>query len=214
MADYTSYSIVSWTDATPITSVRLNQMSTNIEQVRTVNDDKPKGLLRISNTIITSGSVAAGGAYSNAKIVALQLNGGLDDRVTLDSTRRYRLVFNLSGLKQNGPGGEDGKYEIRFCKGNGASSGNTISTYSIASGPGLYIDKSNTPTPTVADNTELTSSIFFGGGVYSTIYTNNTVNESFFIEIQRISGGSTNNPASWEIVDWIQFYIEDVGGVG
>ena len=42
MADYTNYSIVSWSDTTPITSVRLNQMSVNIDQVKIVNDDKPK----------------------------------------------------------------------------------------------------------------------------------------------------------------------------
>lgn len=212
MADYTSYSIVSWTDATPITSVRLNQMSTNIEQVRTVNDDKPKGLLKISNTIITSGSAAAGGKYANAKIVALTLNGAVDDRVTLDSTRRYRLVFNLSGITQGGAGGEDGTYLIKFCKGNGVSTGNTIQTYTIASGPGIYIDTSGGAAN--IGNAALTSNIHFGGGVYSTIYTNNTVNESFFIEIERRSGASTSNAADWSITDWVQFYIEDVGGVG
>lgn len=212
MADYTNYSIVSWTDATPITSVRLNQMSTNIEQVRTVNDDKPKGLLKISNTIITSGSVAAGGAYANAKIVALTLNGSEDNRVTLDSMRRYRLVFGLSGLTQNGAGGENGVYLIKFCKGNGVSTGNTIQTYTIASGPGLYLDTTNTGSPTT-NNTAVSSSIYFGGGTYSVIYTNNTVNESFFVEIQR-SGGTTSNPDDWSITDWVQFYIEDVGGVG
>jgi hypothetical protein len=211
MADYTSYSIVSWTDATPITSVRLNQMSTNIEQVRTVNDDKPKGLLKISNTIITSGSAAAGGNYANAKIVALTLNGAVDDRVTLDSTRRYRLVFNLSGITQNGPGNEDGYYLIKFCKGNTTSTGNTIQSYTIGSGVGAYI---NTAAAVAnIDNIALTSGINFGGGVYSVIYTNNTVNESFFIEIERKSGSSTTNASSWSITDWVQFYIEDVGGV-
>lgn len=212
MADYTSYSIVSWTDATPITSVRLNQMSTNIEQVRTVNDDKPKGLLKISNTIITSGSAAAGGKYANAKIVALNLNGSLDNRVTLDSTRYYRLVFNLSGITQEGPGGEDGSYLIKFCKGNGVSSGNTIQTYTISSGTGTYIDTASAVAN--INNITLKSNIKFAGGVYSAIYTNNTVNESFFIEIERIPGSSTSNAADWSITDWVQFYIEDVGGVG
>ena len=212
MADYTSYSIVSWTDATPITSVRLNQMSTNIEQVRTVNDDKPKGLLKISNTIITSGSAAAGGKFSNAKIVALTLNGGIDDRVTLDSTRRYRLVFNLSGITQGGPGNEDGRYLIKFCKGNTTSSGNVIQTYTIGSGVGAYINTASAVAN--IDNIELTSNTYFAGGVYSCIYTNNTVNESFFIEIERLSQGSPNNAADWIITDTVQFYIEDVGGVG
>jgi hypothetical protein len=229
MADYTNYSLVTWTDLTPISSVRLNQMSTNIEQVKIFNEDKPKGLLKISNTVITNGS-SLSSEFANIKLAALTLNGGIDNRVTLDSTRYYRLNLSLPGITQASAGGEDSRYELRFCKGNTTSTGNTISTYTLNSGIASYIDLTtgaagnqlaNTFTGSVAGTTPITgntyvrSGITFGAGVYSIIYSALTVNESFFIEIQRINGGSVANPSTWALSDssLMQFYIEDIGGV-
>lgn len=228
MADYTNYSLVTWTDLTPISSVRLNQMSTNIEQVKIFNEDKPKGLLKISNTVITNGSSSGGGnEFANIKLTSLDLVGGIDNRVTLDSTRYYRLNLNLPGITQASAGGEDSRYEIRFCKGNGSSSGNTITTYTLNSGIASYIDLTNASagnllantstgsTTAITGNTQVRSGITFGGGAYSTVYSALKVNESFFVEIQRIAGGSSANPSTWALSDssLMQFYIEDIGGV-
>ena len=104
MADYTNYSLVTWTDLTPISSVRLNQVSTNIEQVKIANEDKPKGLLQISNTVITNGSSAAA-EFANIKLISLDLVSGVDKRVTLDSQRYYRLNLVLPGITQQDAGG-------------------------------------------------------------------------------------------------------------
>jgi len=228
MADYTNYSLVTWTDLTPISSVRLNQMSTNIEQVKIANEDKPKGLLKMSTGVLTNGSSAGGGnEFANIKLTSLDLVGGTDNRVTIDATRYYRLTLNLPGIIQQDAGGEDSRYEIRFCKNNGVSTGNTLTTFTLNSGIGTYIDltsgaaagvtansTANTSLPMVG-NTAVRSSITFGAGSYSTIYSFSKVNESFFIEVQRIAGASSANPCTWAVTDssLVQFYIEDIGGV-
>lgn len=211
MADYTNYSLVTWTDLTPLSSVRLNQVSTNIEQVKIANDDKPKGLLKISNSVLTSGS-AVSTEFANVKLVALTLTGEIDNRVTLDSTRYYRLNLSLPGITQAASGGEDSRYEIRFCKGNGTSAGNILTTYTLNSGIATYISLAG-GVANVA-NTTVRSNITFGSGVYSTVYSAATANESFFIEVQRIAGASALNPSLWSVdASLVQFYIEDIGGV-
>jgi hypothetical protein len=212
MADYTNYSLVTWTDLTPISSVRLNQMSTNIEQVKIFNEDKPKGLLKISNTVITNGS-SVSSEFANVKLTALDLIGGADNRVTIESTRYYKISLHLPGITQATSGGEDSRYEIRFCKGNGVSSGNTLTTYTLNSGIGTYINLVSGGANIA--NTTLRSGKTFGAGVYSTIYSSDQVNQSFFIEVQRIAGASSANPSTWALTDssLVQFYIEDIGGV-
>lgn len=212
MADYTNYSLVTWTDLTPISSVRLNQMSTNIEQVKIFNEDKPKGLLKISNTVITNGS-SVSSEFANVKLTALDLIGGADNRVTIESTRYYKISLHLPGITQAISGGEDSRYEIRFCKGNGVSSGNTLTTYTLNSGIGTYINLVSGGANIA--NTTLRSGKTFGAGVYSTIYSSDQVNQSFFIEVQRIAGASSANPSTWALTDssLVQFYIEDIGGV-
>jgi len=217
MADYTNYSLVTWTDLTPISSVRLNQISTNIEQVKIANEDKPKGLLKISNTVITNGS-SVSAEFSNVKLASLDLVGGIDNRVTLDSTRYYRLNLSLPGITQASTGGEDSYYQIRFCKGNGTSTGNTITTFTLNSGAAIYTNVAS-GTPAFANvttaNTMYRSGITFGGGTYTAIYSALKVNESFFVEVQRVAGASPLNPCTWALSDssLMQFYIEDIGGV-
>lgn len=212
MADYTNYSLVTWTDLTPLSSVRLNQVSTNIEQVKIANEDKPKGLLRISNTVVTSGSSSAS-EFSNVKIASLDLVGGIDNRVSLDSTRYYRLNLHLPGITQAIAGGEDSRYEVRFCKGNSLSTGNIINTYTLNSGIGTYISLASGGANIA--NTTLRTGKTFGAGVYSAVYSALESNASFFIEVQRIAGANSNNPSTWSLVNTtdMQFYIEDIGGV-
>jgi hypothetical protein len=187
-------------------------MSTNIEQVKIYNEDKPKGLLKISNSVITNGS-SVSSEFANVKLAALTLGGGIDNRVTLDSTRYYRLNLSLPGITQASAGGEDGYYQIRFCKGNTTSTGNTLTTFTLNSGPALFTSVAGGGA--VIANTNIRSGITFGAGTYSMVYSALTVNESFFVEIQRVAGASSLNPCTWALSDssLMQFYIEDIGGV-
>ena len=222
MADYTNYSIVSWSDTTPITSVRLNQMSVNIDQVKIVNDDKPKGILKLatrSNNI----SNVAGEIFANTKIIALTQetigNTAYDNRVTVDSSRYYRLVLNLPGISQDGPGGEDSVYYLRFRTGNTVGTGDTVAAFILKPIPSLYL---NTSTTTVANivipnNISVQSNVFFGAGKYEAVFRPTSANnQSYFAEIQRVAGSSgSNNSSGWTVLassGAFQFYIEDAGG--
>ena len=174
-----------------------------------------------------SSDSGGGGEFAKVKVTSLDLVGGVDNRVTLDSTRYYRLNLNLPNITQAGAGGEDSTYLIKFCKGNTVSAGNLLTTFTLSSGIGAYIDMtSGNPSivnanstagaslPMVA-NTAIRSNIIFGGGTYSYVYSATKVNESFFVEIERLQGASTANADTWSIVDSssTQFYIEDIGGV-
>lgn len=219
MADYTNYSIVSWSDTTPITSVRLNQMSTNIEQVKIVNDDKPKGILKkmeLSNNIANG----AGAIFANTKIISLTQetigNVSYDNRVTLDSGRYYRLVLNFPGLTQDDAGGEDSTYYIRFRSGNTVSSGDVLATFKLNSGIATFISMASSATANVSATT-VRSDITFGAGTYQHVINNVSANnQSYFVEVQREQGASNNNATGWQVIassGSLQFYIEDAGGI-
>lgn len=219
MADYTNYSIVSWSDTTPITSVRLNQMSVNIDQVKIVNDDKPKGILKlreVSNNV----SNASNAVFANTNIIALtqetEGNVSYDNRVTLESGRYYKLCLNLPGITQADAGGEDSNYFIRFRTGNTAGSGDILATFQLNSGIGTFMNV-DTVTPANVAQTTVRGDITFGAGKYETVlYNVSATNQSYFVELQRVAGASSNNPSSWTVlasVGNLQFYIEDVGGI-
>jgi hypothetical protein len=217
MPDYTNYSTVSWSDLTPITSVRLNQMSTNIDQVKLVNDSKPKGILKIREATgnVSNGSVA-GDIFKHTKIISLtqetEGNVAYDNRVTLSSQRYYRLTFICPGIVQADAGGEDSIYYIRFRTGNTANTGTILSTFVLSSGAGLYIN-TDAEAPTT-DNITLRSDIVFGAGTYSYVFQGtNANNESHIVELERYKSNS-NNASGWTVLGAagkMQFYIEDIG---
>jgi hypothetical protein len=222
MADYTNYSIVSWSDTTPITSVRLNQMSVNIDQVKIVNDDKPRGILKLmtlSNNVTNSSNAV----FANTKIISLTNetigNVAYDNRVTLESSRYYKMVLNLPGISQDDAGGEDSTYYIRFRTGNTAGSGDIIAAFVLNSGVATFLNTATTASAslTVANNLTVRSDIAFGAGKYEFVFRNVSVtNQSYFVELQKVQGASANNASNWTVLassGVLQFYIEDAGGI-
>jgi hypothetical protein len=224
MADYTNYSIVSWADTTPITSVRLNQMSINIDQVKIVNDDKPRGILKLA-TIANNVTNTSNAQFANTKIIALTQetigNVAYDNRVTIQSSRYYRMVLNFPGISQDDPGGEDSTYYLRFRKGNTAGSGDIIAAFVLNSGVATFLNTATTVANslTIANNLAVRGDIAFGAGTYEYIIANQSLeNQSYFVEIQRTQGGASgpNNASNWTVLassGALQFYIEDAGGI-
>jgi hypothetical protein len=219
MADYTNYSFVSWSDTTPITSVRLNQMSTNTEQVKVITSENPQGIIKmitLSNNV-TNGPNAI---FANTKIIALTQetigNIAYDNRVTLRGGRYYKLVLNLPGINQTDAGGEDSDYYIRFRTGNTAGSGDIIATFKLNSGVGTYINVASV-TPAAIAQTAVRNDITFGAGKYEYVLANVSVtNQSYFVELERAQGSSNVNASGWTVLasaGALQFYIEDAGGV-
>jgi hypothetical protein len=227
MAEYTNYSIVSWSDTTPITSVRLNQMSTNIDQVKIVSSDKPNGIIRI-RTGVGDVSNGVGEIFSNTKIIALTQetsgNTAYDNRVTLDSSRYYRLTFVCPGIMQLDAGGEDSTYYIKFRTGNTANTGSIVSQFVLSSGIGAFYSVAAKPTTDLTydqvDSLGIRPEIIFGAGTYSYVFQGDSqvVNGSYFVELQRTVGpsGNVTNSTGWTVLGssgQMQFYIEDIGGI-
>jgi hypothetical protein len=220
MADYTNYSFVSWTDSTPITSVRLNQMSVNTEQVKIVNDDKPKGILRLRD--VTDNPVATGNnKFVPTKIAGLEQetigNVGVDNRVTLDSSRYYKLTLTLPAIQQDQGGGEDSLYYLRFRTGNTANTGALLTTFVLAPPVGIY--KTLVANTTISNGLAFMSPIVFGAGTYTYVFRGNTVtNQSHIAELERVTPptGDANLASGWSVLassGRMQFYIEDIGGI-
>ena len=57
MADYDNYDPISWALGTPITAGRLQQVSTNIADVKSATDDHAKGVLVFQNYTTVYSSV-------------------------------------------------------------------------------------------------------------------------------------------------------------
>lgn len=235
---YENYSFVSWSEGTPITSVRLHQMSTNIAQVKDATDPAPKGLLRIKEVSSDSPNSAtvSGDITAPYEVIALKNEGaGVDNRVTLENGRRYKITLSFSGLKVTNPGGEDSTYKLSIKRGT-FSNGNTVSTFYLNSGIGLFV---NTQTASVTslsgfiaptsntnssvaistvNNLYSKTNIRFGAGTYTYVLSGDgTSNESFYVEIEKDEGSSgANNSSTYAVVGSetpIQFFIEDIGRV-
>ena len=63
---YENYSQVSWTDGTPITGDRLQQMSTNTQQVKEATDDAPQGVKKIKSVASASSTFAVSSAVTSS----------------------------------------------------------------------------------------------------------------------------------------------------
>ena len=216
---YESFRTVSWSDATPITSVRLQQMTTNIEQVKSANLDKPIGIVRY-NTVDSDINVPIAGRtiQQDHVLVELKLDGATDNRWTLESGRYYKLCLDLPPIEVENPGGEDSTYTIAFSRGTFATPvGSVIRSYKLNSGIALFtnvhIGAAN------KNNTALQANIRFGAGTYTCIFTGaGEENVSFFAKITKTEGtsGGTNitNYSIQNSESPTQFWLEDIGGIG
>lgn len=221
---YENYNFISWSDGTPVSSNRLSQMSTNIEQVKEVVDDKAQGLLKF-NQIQTQFPNSTGYAdFAEYEIIALKDesgSGGADRRVTIAENRYYRVGVNIPSIAVLGRGAEDSKYIINIYQGVSKDDPNSIKigSWEITPHPFAYIDVSavaNSNTMSVKTNTYPSK---VASGLFSVIQTTTTAitNESFVVSIARNVGSSANNAPRWRVEgnssSPIQFFVEDIGGI-
>lgn len=195
-------------------------MSVNIDQVKIVNDDKPKGILKLRD--VTSDPVATGdNKFVPTKIAGLEQetigNVGVDNRVTLDSSRYYRLTLTLPAIRQEEGGGEDSVYYLRFRTGNTANTGDILTTFVLAPPVGVY--RTLVANTTISNGLAFVSPIIFGAGTYTYVFRGNTVtNQSHIAELERVTPptGNANLASGWTVLassGRMQFYIEDIGGI-
>lgn len=212
---YENYKVVTWADLTPITSTRLQQMTTNIEQVKDANDDKPKGIQRFK-TISSNIPVSAANALTPAEVIYLKDEGnGTDNRVTLESNRYYKITIVFPGIAPLGPGGEDSTYYLNLHSGRFGESNTTLASYRLSSGPLLFTNTAS-QVANIA-NIGLASNNRFGAGTYTYVLSGNgATNESFFVQTVKLQGSSgSNNITGYTITGsetTMQMIIEDAGG--
>lgn len=217
---YENYTFVSWTEGTPISSDRLNQMSLNMEQIRDANDAKPQGVLEFIQT--TSGNVVANVGSSDTQIIALtNPNGGSDQRVTVDQGRFYKVTCVFPGFSVQGPGGEDAVLKLKIYNAVSAGYGGSapLMVWNFTITPYHYFNTAaNANTTTLSMKSGDIATI--GAGTYS-VYMESGGGlsaNSFSAAVVRVGGtsGLTNAPVisvNPSATEKLQLIVEDVGAI-
>lgn len=216
---YENYSFVTWSDLTAITGARLQQMSTNIEQVKDANDSKPKGVLKLRE--VTGTYFVNTNITSEYELISLKDetgSSGPDNRVTISSNRWYRLTVNFPGFYITAPGGEDSVYYLSINKGTfGSGTAEQKANYKFQSEALTFV---NTQVSAAnISNEQLKGNSRVGAGTYSVVVqSSGLTNESFYVKIGKAAGPSgINNIAAYNVpassTEPLQFYVEDIGGV-
>jgi len=217
---YENYLQVSWTDGTGITGDRLQQMSTNIQQVKEATDDNPQGIKKLKS--VTSNSSTITNFSSTTEIVSLNNDsgsGGYDNRVTIDANRYYKVTLNFTGFVINARGAEDSRYYVSLHSGTHGSANSKLYEATFSPPPFIYVDVSaGSNTITVRNDSYDT---YFGAGTYSVVLQSNAsglTNETFFAAVKREQGASATNAPSFYVPGAstsyvLQLYVEDIGGI-
>jgi len=220
---YENYNFVSWTDGTPLSSARLAQMSTNIEQVKDVIDDKALGVLSFNE--LTTQATYANTNFTENEVIYLKDDtgtGGSDKRVAILENRYYKVTVNIPAISVLNAGCEDSKYVINIYNGLSlADAGRQkIAYWEVTPHTFSFINVASS-SANIA-NEAIKSATYpskIAGGTYSVIRTTGTAltNQSFFLSVSRSAGANTNNSPAWRIEGNasapIQIYVEDAGGV-
>lgn len=222
---YENYSQVSWTSGSPITGERLQQMSTNIQQVKEATDDSPQGIKKLKQ--VTTSSASFTGFASTNEIIALKDEsgtGGADNRVTIAANRFYRVVLNFTGFVIGSKGAEDSQYTVTIHTGTHGSANTTIYTAEFSAPVFAIIDVSTLGGSATISNIALRGDSYdskFGAGTHSVVLQSNAsgfTNQAFFAAVNRFQGASSANAPSYLVpasagTQPLQLYVEDIGGV-
>ena len=126
MAEYTTYSTVSWSDGTPISSDRLQQMSTNSEAIKTTTQAYAKGVLA-RQTNGTATPATANATTDSLEIVGFSQTGAGydisgDSRVTVGSSRLFRITLTIPAVDFIGDfDAGDSQYYFKLVEGSSFS---------------------------------------------------------------------------------------------
>ena len=225
---YENYNFVSWSDGTPISSLRLSQMSTNIEQVRDVVDDKASGVIKFNQLTTQVPNATGYSTFVENVIISLKdesATSGQDRRVSISENRHYKVTVNIPAIGILRPGAEDATYIIRLYKGVYlADTGNTkIATWEVTPHTYSLINLANVAQANAnISHHALKSNTYpskIGAGTYTILTTTGAAltNQSFFLTVARLIGANSNNAGNWRIEGSatapIQIYVEDAGGI-
>lgn len=224
---YENYSQVTWTDGTPMTGDRLQQMSTNIQQVKEATDDSPKGLLKIKSISSASSSFTNFATFN--EIISLKDDtgtGGADNRITIAGSRYYRVALNFTGFVIDAKGAEDSTYTVAIYNGLSASIGAASQILTADYTPPIFalINVASVGGAATIANIALRNDSYdskFGSSTLSIVLSTSgsgLTNQSFFAAVKREQGASSANAPSYYVpasssVKLLQLYVEDIGGI-
>lgn len=224
---YENYSQVSWTDGTPITGDRLQQMTTNTQQVKEATDDSPQGLKKIKSVTTSSNAFSNYATYN--EIISLKDDtgaGGTDNRVTIGSSRFYKVNLNFTGFVIDSKGAEDSCYSVAIYNGLFSSIGAASQILIADFTPPIFafIDVSSLGGSATIANIALKNNSYdskFGAGTLSVVLSTSSsglTNQSFFAAVKREQGTSANNAPNYLVpasssIKLLQLYVEDIGGI-
>ena len=202
MPDYNNYDAISWSLGTPITAGRLQQMSTNIAQVKSATDKHAKGVLvlnqhtaqvsSITNTVLHTGLTTA--SYTIAILNSASGSGSTDQRITLEATRWYKVSLVLPHIIVTADHA-DSKFTLQIIK-TVSSVDTTLASFEIM-------------------RTNSSAAGSYGGGVYSTVLdtgAGSTTPHEFKATItQSGRSGSSAYSVNAGATSPLQLMVEDAG---
>ena len=204
MADYQNYDAISWSLGTPITHGRLQQMSTNISEVKTASGNHAKGVIvlnqftsqisTIANGVLHTG--LAGSTYTISTLNSASGSGSTDQRITLEAARYYKVVLSLPNIYLSG--GHAGSHFVLSMIKTVSSVDTTLGTFNIM--------RTNAP-----------GAAYFGGGVYHVMLDtgagSTTPHEISATLSQANRGGTDTDTYSVSISTNapLQLWVEDAG---
>jgi hypothetical protein len=212
---YENYNTVAWSDGSPITSLKLAQMSTNTQQVKEVVDDKATGVLVFSQSTSQVPNATGYSNFTDNQIIALSANAN----ISISENRYYRITVNVPAITVLGAGAEDSRYVINIYNGSNTS-GSKIASWDVTPHTFSLINVA-TGTANIANEAVKSNSYpsRIGSGTYSVLQSTAggaLTNQNFILSVQRVQGLSANNAPAWRIEGSatapIQIYLEDVGG--
>ena len=122
---YETYSTVSWSDGTPISSDRLQQMSTNTEAIKDTTDGFGQGVLSYqTRQTVSATPVAAASVF----VIALDSGGTAGHEVsgnrlvTIGASRLLKITFNVAGVDFDGADTGDNDYHFKLVEGDAYTS--------------------------------------------------------------------------------------------
>ncbi len=125
MAEYTTYSTVSWSDGTPISSDRLQQMSTNSEAIKTTTQTYAKGVLARQTKGATIPGDPIDDTSANEIIGFSQTGTGYDisgdSRLTVGANRLFRITLTIPAVDFAGLDAGDNDYYFKLVSGSSSS---------------------------------------------------------------------------------------------
>jgi hypothetical protein len=116
---YTTYSTVSWSDGTPISSDRLQQMSTNSEAIKTTTQGYSQGILAFKE--ISSDVPVSPFIVDDTAEPVIALDG--DNALQVGANRWIKFTFTTPGVKIDTGADEENQYHFRLVAGTAHGTG-------------------------------------------------------------------------------------------